>query len=77
MTGKKLLIVRSRLPAQHSNPARQYWDSLSGTIALKFLSAYTLQMNPLERIWEHLKHHNIPNYRTTGCAYRRCESTYL
>jgi transposase len=41
---------------------RQHVESQRGAIALEFLRAYALELNPVEYIWGYLKQHVLPNF---------------
>jgi transposase len=56
-----LLIVWDRLPAHRSRLVGEYIDSLNGRIAIEYLPAYAPELNPVEYLWGHWKHHELPN----------------
>jgi transposase len=57
----KLLIVWDGLPAHRSAMVKDYVQGLDGRIATERLPAYAPELNPVEYIWAHLKHHQLPN----------------
>ena len=40
---------------------KDYVQSLDGHLAVERLPAYAPELNPVEYIWAHLKHHELPN----------------
>ena len=45
---------------------RLVWDFVreqQGGIWLEFLPAYAPELNPVEYLWSHWKHHELPNFR--------------
>lgn len=57
----KLTIVWDGLPAHRSRFVSEYLDTLDGRIVTCRLPAYAPELNPVEYIWAHLKHHELPN----------------
>lgn len=58
---RKILILWDRLPAHRSHLVRDYVADLYGRMAIAYLPAYALELNPVEYIWAYLKHHELPN----------------
>jgi transposase len=56
-----LLVVWDRLPAHRSRLVGQFLDSLDGRIAIEYLPPYAPELNPVEYLWGHWKHHTLPN----------------
>jgi transposase len=56
-----LLIVWDRLPAHKSRLVGEFLDSLNGWIATEYLPPYAPELNPVEYLWGHWKHHVLPN----------------
>lgn len=57
----KLLIVWDGLAAHRSRLVREFIDNLNGRIATLRFPAYAPELNPVEYLWAHLKHHELPN----------------
>ncbi len=57
----KLLILWDGLPAHRSRFVSEYLDTLEGRIVTARLPPYAPELNPVEYIWAHLKHHELPN----------------
>ena len=58
---RPLLVVWDGLPAHRSRLVRDYIESLQGRIELAYLPPYAPELNPVEYIWAHWKHHELPN----------------
>jgi transposase len=58
----KLLIVWDRLSAHKSALVRDFIDSQGDRIRLEWLPAYAPELNPVEYLWGHWKHHELPNF---------------
>lgn len=56
-----LLIVWDRLPAHRSKVVADFVESLNGRIHIEYLPAYAPELNPVEYLWGHWKHHELPN----------------
>jgi transposase len=56
-----LLIVWDRLPAHKSRMVGEFLDSLHGWISTEYLPPYAPELNPVEYLWGHWKHHVLPN----------------
>ena len=59
---RKLLIVWDRLQAHRSPLVREYVESQEGAIHLEFLPPYAPELNPVEYLWAHWKHHELANF---------------
>ena len=59
---RKLLIVWDRLQAHRSRLVREYVESQEGAIHLEFLPPYAPELNPVEYLWAHWKHHEMANF---------------
>lgn len=57
----KLLIVWDGLAAHRSRVVRDFVEAQDGRITLERLPAYAPELNPVEFIWGHWKHHELPN----------------
>ena len=56
-----LLIVWDRLPSHRSKLVWEFVEDLRGWIHLEYLPPYAPELNPVEYIWAHWKHHELPN----------------
>jgi hypothetical protein len=59
---RKLLIVWDRLQAHRSRLVREYVESQEAAIHLEFLPPYAPELNPVEYLWAHWKHHELANF---------------
>jgi len=50
------------LRQHHSRLVREFVAAQEGRLELEFLPAYAPELNPVEYIWGHLKHHELPNF---------------
>jgi transposase len=57
--GRKLLIKWDGLRAHRSRLVRVFVGFTRGAIQFGFLPAYAPELNPVEYIWGHLKHHAL------------------
>lgn len=57
----KLLILWDRLQVHRSLRVRAWVESLQGRVRMEYLPAYAPELNPVEYLWGHLKHHGLPN----------------
>lgn len=62
LPGRKLLIVWDRLQAHRSRRVGDYIDGQAGAIRLEFLPPYAPELNPVEYLWAHWKHHELANF---------------
>lgn len=58
----KLLIVWDGLRSHRSRLVNQFVARQKGRILLEFLPAYAPELNPVEYLWGHWKHHQLPNF---------------
>ncbi len=58
----KLLIVWDGLRSHRSHLVNQFVARQKGRILLEFLPAYAPELNPVEYLWGHWKHHQLPNF---------------
>ena len=56
-----LLIIWDRLPAHRSHLVAEFVNSLNGWMEIEYLPAYAPELNPVEYLWGHWKHHELPN----------------
>ena len=56
-----LLVIWDGLPGHRSREVRDYVAAQKGRLTLERLPGYAPELNPVEYIWGHLKHHEIPN----------------
>lgn len=56
-----LLIVWDRLAAHRSRLVWDFIRDLQGLIVIEYLPAYAPELNPVEYLWGHWKHHQLPN----------------
>jgi len=59
--GRPLLVIWDGLGAHRSRMVRRYVEGLQGAIRLAPLPAYAPELNPVEYLWGHWKHHELPN----------------
>lgn len=59
---RSLLIVWDRQQAHRSRLVRDYVDHQRGGIPLEFLPPYAPELNPVEYLWSHWKHHELANF---------------
>src|SRR5215467_10610803 len=57
----RLLIIWDRLPAHRSRLVAEFVHCLEGEIQIEYLPAYAPELNPVEYLWGHSKHHELPN----------------
>ena len=57
----KLLIVWDGLPVHRSRLVCDFVAAQHGRITLERLPAYAPELNPVEYLWGHWKHHELPN----------------
>lgn len=59
---KRLIVIWDGLPAHRSRLVRDFVADQRGAIELEYLPAYAPELNPVEYIWGHCKHHELPNF---------------
>jgi transposase len=57
----KLLIIWDGLPGHRSRLVKDFVARQKGRLELERLPAYAPELNPVEYLWGHLKHHELPN----------------
>jgi transposase len=57
-----VLVIWDRLQTHRSRLVREFVDAQQGRLALEYLPAYAPELNPVEYIWGHWKHHELPNF---------------
>jgi transposase len=57
-----LLVIWDGLRSHRSRMVRDFVGKTNGRIEIEFLPAYAPELNPVEYIWGHWKHHDLPNY---------------
>jgi transposase len=58
---RPMLVIWDGLAAHKSRAVRDHVEGTSGQIRLAYLPAYAPELNPVEYLWGHWKHHEIPN----------------
>lgn len=58
---RPLVVIWDGLPGHRSAEVREFVADQAGRLTLEFLPGYAPELNPVEYIWAHLKHHEIPN----------------
>jgi transposase len=58
----KLLIIWDRLQAHRSRLVHEYVEGQDGGIHLEFLPPYAPELNAVEYLWAHWKHHELANF---------------
>jgi transposase len=56
-----ILVIWDGLRSHRSRLVRDFVEETNGRIEIEFLPAYAPEPNPVEFIWGHLKHHDLPN----------------
>jgi transposase len=59
--GQKLLVVWDGSTTHRSRLVRDFVKSHNGRLALESLPGYAPELNPVEYLWGHWKHHELPN----------------
>lgn len=59
---RRMLIIWDGLRAHRSRLVADYIQSTKGRIQLEFLPAYAPELNPVEFLWAHWKHHELANF---------------
>jgi transposase len=57
----KLLVIWDGLPAHRSRLVKDFLAQQRGRIELEWLPGYAPELNPVEYLWGHWKHHELPN----------------
>jgi transposase len=58
----KLLIIWDGLRSHRGRLVGDFVAAQDGRLALEFLPAYAPELNPVEYLWGHWKHHELPNF---------------
>jgi len=58
----KLLVVWDGLPQHRARLVTEFIRAQRGRLAIERLPAYAPELNPVEYIWGHWKHHELPNF---------------
>lgn len=58
---RPMLVIWDGLAAHKSRAVRDFVAATDGNIRLAYLPAYAPELNPVEYLWGHWKHHEIPN----------------
>jgi transposase len=58
----KLLVIWDGLPGHRSGLVKDFVAGQQGRLELERLPAYAPELNPVEYLWGHLKHHELPNF---------------
>jgi transposase len=56
-----LLLVWDRLPAHRSRVIQEFIRDQRGRLLVEYLPPYAPELNPVEYLWAHCKHHELPN----------------
>ena len=56
-----LLWVWDRLPAHRSRLTQEFIRDQRGRLVIEYLPPYAPELNPVEYLWAHCKHHELPN----------------
>jgi len=57
-----LTVVWDGLPSHRSRVVKEFVANTQGRLQLEFLPAYAPELNPVEYLWGHWKHHELPNF---------------
>ena len=57
----KLLVIWDGLPGHRSRLVKNFVAGQAGRLELERLPSYAPELNPVEYLWGHLKHHELPN----------------
>jgi transposase len=56
-----LLLVWDRLPAHRSRLTQEFIRNQRDRLVIEYLPPYAPELNPVEYLWAHCKHHELPN----------------
>ena len=56
-----ILLIWDRLPAHRSRITQRFIADQKGRLEVEYLPPYAPELNPVEYIWAHCKHHELPN----------------
>ncbi len=57
-----MLVIWDGLRSHRSLLVRDFVRQTNGRLELEFLPGYAPELNPVEYIWGHWKHHELPNF---------------
>ena len=57
-----LTVIWDGLPSHRSRLVKEFVANTQGRLELEFLPAYAPELNPVEYLWGHWKHHELPNF---------------
>ncbi len=57
-----LLVIWDGLRSHRSRLVNEFVARQNGRLELEFLPAYAPELNPVEYLWGHWKHHELPNF---------------
>jgi transposase len=57
----RLLVIWDGLPAHRSRVVKDFVAGQKERLEVEFLPAYAPELNPVEYLWGHWKHHELPN----------------
>ena len=55
-------VIWDGLPGHRSRLVKDFVATQKGRLELERLPAYAPELNPVEYLWGHLKHHELPNF---------------
>ena len=58
----KLTVIWDGLPSHRSRMVKDFVGTTRGRLWLESLPAYAPELNPVEYLWGHWKHHELPNF---------------
>jgi transposase len=64
-----VLVIWDRLQTHRSRLVRDFVATQRGRLTLDYLPAYAPELNPVEYIWGHWKHHELPNFAARDFAH--------
>ena len=57
----RLLVIWDGLSAHRSRKVKDFVAEQRARLEVEFLPAYAPELNPVEYLWGHWKHHELPN----------------
>jgi len=57
-----LTVIWDGLPSHRSRLVREFVADTQRRLRLEFLPAYAPELDPVEYLWSHWKHHELPNF---------------
>ena len=58
----KMLVIWDGLKAHRSGMLKDFIEDTEGRLTIEQLPAYAPDLNPVEYLWGHWKHHELPNF---------------